>query len=347
MVQMLRRDGGVHIFDQDAKSTEEPAGLTEGISLARALRALADHRRLLSLATGSAVLLGLVYLALIPARYSASSLMFIDLHSRGVLGSSGSTASDPNVDSANIESQIEMLKSEHVLLKLVEAEHLVDNPDFAPSSFESLYSGAGRLLTFWQTRPPPAPITRSVAVARALQKVTSARRVGLTYTVEVTATMSSPTEAAKVANAYANAYISDQSERREDSARRASELLRQRTAELQSQTADSERAVEDLKFSGSLAGANSASARVSLQRLESTARSYRLLHDKFLDRYTETWQQSLISLPDAQVVSEAFPPAGKSGPRSTTILAIALFIGFSVGLMMIALRDRRILGFTR
>ena len=345
MAQTLRQDGTVRIIESDSGPAGEHSGPAENTnSLKRALQAVIANRALLSYATAISLMCGVTYIVFSPPRFTASSLLIIDLHSHGVLGPAGNATTDINVDSANIESQIEVLKSEHVLLKLVEAEHLVDDPEFALGYLESLTSSVNRWIRSWQVRAPGPTVSKSVAVARALQKMTSAKRIGLTYTVEVGATMANPEQAAKIANAYARAFIADQSARQEESAKRASELLSQRTAELQSQTEESEKAVEDLKYLGSLAGSNSADARVSLQRLESTARTYRLLHDKFLDRYAETWQQRFIALPEAQVVSEAFPPSGKSGPRSTTILALSLLIGFTFGLVLVALRDRKILG---
>lgn len=83
---------------------------------------------------------------------------------------------------------------------------------------------------------------------------------------------------------------------------------------------------------------------MQLKNLESTAQTYRVLHDKFLERYAETWQQQFMSLPDAQVASLAYPPQSKSAPKSAIILAAALFAGVALGLVLVITRDRRIIG---
>jgi uncharacterized protein involved in exopolysaccharide biosynthesis len=302
-----------------------------------------------------------IYLVLATPQYTATVMLLIDTKSGAVLRASAPTPTDPNVESANIESQVELLKSEHILRKIVQSEHLIDYSAFSPGSIERLrdaVTGSTKewmhsWLSFFGWEQARASLDsgqtattqdRVTAAALALQKRTSARRIGLTYAVEVSTTMPDPVEAARIANAYARIFIEDQTARREEMARRISKLLEARTTELQAQAQEAERAVEQLKFSGSLQGESSANARVALRNLESSAQTYRVLHDKFLERSAETWQQQFLSLPDAQLASIAYPPRSKASPRTLVVLAAAIFIGLALGLLRAILRDSRLLG---
>lgn len=172
----------------------------------------------------------------------------------------------------------------------------------------------------------------------ALMKRASIKRLGVTYVVEITAQMRDPALAARVSNGFAQSYIANQLAMREQLARRTSELLQGRTIELQEQARAAERTLEEFKFSGATGGENSASARVKLRDFESAAQTYRVLHDKFLERSAEAAQQQYIAISDAQLVSPALPPIAKSSPNTLVTLSSALFLGFAAGSALALMR---------
>ncbi|WP_336489091.1 Wzz/FepE/Etk N-terminal domain-containing protein [Methylobacterium nigriterrae] len=285
------------------------------------------------------------YLVLASPQFTASALVLIDTKSNANLRNAP-TLTDANVESANIESQVEILKSERIMRRVVESENLADDPALMGGPVERAIAEVMDRVKFWKRPIPtmPGEDPKVIAAARALQKLTSAKRLGLTYVVEISTILPDPVQAARVTNAYAAAYIDDQMRLREETARRLSKMLQERTDELQSQAQKAERAVEQLKFSGSLEGESSASARVTLKNLESSAQTYRVLHDKFLERYAETWQQQFLSLPDAQVASAAYPPLSKSSPKTLLILAASLFIGIALGVLRAIILERHAMG---
>jgi len=72
-------------------------------------------------------------------------------------------------------------------------------------------------------------------------------------------------------------------------------------------------------------------AQVTLSALESSARSFRTLHDSFLQRYTESVQQQSFPITEARVISRATRPAEKSRPKTMFVLALACIGGIGVG----------------
>lgn len=293
-------------------------------------------------ATSAAAIL---YLAVATPQYTATTLLVIDTKSNGALRATSVAPTDANVESATIESLVEILKSERVLKRVVEEEGLVDDPALKPGTLASAVASLRGLIPFGSSaNADSGPDAKAMGAARALQKLTNAKRLGLTYVVEISASMPNGQQAARVANAYAKAFIAEQMGRREDLARNMSQLLAARTTELQDQAQNAEQTLEQFKFEGAASGENSAASRVTLRKLESAAQTYRVLHDNFLERYAETWQQQFLSLPDAQIASPAFAPQSKSSPRGLIILAAALVAGFALGLMIIVASNRKLFG---
>jgi succinoglycan biosynthesis transport protein ExoP len=76
-------------------------------------------------------------------------------------------------------------------------------------------------------------------------------------------------------------------------------------------------------------------AQITLRELESTAQTYRALHDNFLQRYMESVQQQSFPITEARVITEATPPLRPSHPRTKLILAAGvtggLVLGFGFG----------------
>jgi polysaccharide biosynthesis transport protein len=73
------------------------------------------------------------------------------------------------------------------------------------------------------------------------------------------------------------------------------------------------------------------SAEVTLRELDSKAKNYRTLYGTFLQRFMGSAQQESFPISEARVIYPAFPPDTKSKPKTTIILALALFAGIGLG----------------
>jgi succinoglycan biosynthesis transport protein ExoP len=78
-------------------------------------------------------------------------------------------------------------------------------------------------------------------------------------------------------------------------------------------------------------------AQVVLRDLESSAQTYRALHDNFLQRYMESVQQQSFPITEARLITTASPPGGASGPRTMFVLvagaAGGMVLGFGLGML--------------
>ncbi|KYG98093.1 polysaccharide biosynthesis tyrosine autokinase [Bradyrhizobium sp. DOA1] len=199
----------------------------------------------------SCLIVALLYLFTAAPRYSSTASIVIDTR-KVQLFQSQSAFGDVAVDSATVETQVEILKSENISLTVIRDLHLIDDPEFAGGnggllgaiigSISGLFSGSHVASEYELTRG-------------ALQRFASNRtvkRVGLSYVMEIGFTSHDPQKAARIANAIADAYIVDQLEAKYQATRRASVWLQDRIRELRTQASTAQRAVVDFKTANNI-----------------------------------------------------------------------------------------------
>jgi succinoglycan biosynthesis transport protein ExoP len=225
--------------------TQPPEGLSAMTLLHAGLNFVRRQYLVLLLSILFTGILGGIYLFTSPPKYTAYAKMIIDTR-KVQLFQQQSIMGDLGADSAAVESQVELLKSQSIALAVVKANHLTENPDFVGSGSD-LWS---TIVGFFFGAPPPEISSETELTQRAVGAVTgsiSAKRVGLTYIIEVGFQSNSPNGAAQMANAVVDAYIADQLDAKFQATRKASVWLQDRIAELKEQAANAERAVEDFK----------------------------------------------------------------------------------------------------
>ena len=299
------------------------------------------HSRTIIYTTLCCVGLALVYILTTPPSYTANATLIID--ARKVLPLFGQQALMDEVapDSAAIESQVEILKSDTIALTVIKHLKLVDNPEFNGSS-RPFPQNLFVYVTDWLGASPTKSETeiQQGALKRFSDRL-DVTRVGLTYVIEVSFRALSPNLAAAIANDITNTYVAEQLETKADSASRAAQWLQDRIRGLDQQATNAERAVVEFKMRRSQLDNKS---QIALTGLESTAQTYRSLVDKFVQRYMESSQQELFPISEARVATPAVPPVKKSHPKRLLILIGSTLAGliFGLGLSQIReLMDRR------
>ncbi|MBI1415657.1 MAG: hypothetical protein GC146_00375 [Limimaricola sp.] len=177
--------------------------------------------RLMLLTIGIVLGAALIYLAQATPLYTATTLLIIDPAGKNLLAPDA-TMPNSNSDSAKIESEVEILKSDSLALKTIRDSKLYLTDEFGPSlgTFDKIKMALG-------FAPPPAPEGDAVLQA-ALQRFESAlsvRRMGLTYLISVSVTSESPDRAARLANEHAKTYLADQVSSKVDSSLAAGGVL--------------------------------------------------------------------------------------------------------------------------
>ena len=78
---------------------------------------------------------------------------------------------------------------------------------------------------------------------------------------------------------------------------------------------------------------------LTLQQLQREATASGVLYEFFLGRLKETSVQSGIQEADSRILSRAVVPLDPSAPQKTIILALAIFVGFCIGITIVLIRE--------
>jgi uncharacterized protein involved in exopolysaccharide biosynthesis/Mrp family chromosome partitioning ATPase len=135
-----------------------------------------------------------------------------------------------------VESQARVIASDNVLRRVVATEGLDHDPEFMRGALAQQYG--------------------ALAALNELQKHVQVKRSERTYVVDVSVTSEDPAKAARIANAIAQTYLTEQTEVRSNAARQISQSLTGRLKELQNRVRDAEQKVEAYKASHNIVGAN-------------------------------------------------------------------------------------------
>ncbi|WP_170151476.1 GumC family protein [Microvirga subterranea] len=197
------------------------------------------------LATGIVLSLG--------ERYTATALLVVDQRDLRLLGLETPT---PTAALPSVDSEVEIMKSASIAQEVAARLNLAQDPKFMASgdagggslshTVSNGISSVGSLLQSIFGTSDKDPLSRgnnqdgrgrsrvdpNAIAAQALQKITAVRRRGLTNVIAIDVTAESATEAARLANAYADTYIDGQINARLESAERAEVALSKRVSEL-------------------------------------------------------------------------------------------------------------------
>lgn len=243
------------------------------------------------------VAFGIIYSITARPTFIAQAELMIDARKLQVFQQQ-SILGDIPIDTAQVESQVEVLKSENIALSVIKNLHLTEDPEFVGSN-GSLF---GTLLSFvsnpFEVDPAPSEFELTRSAVNAFESKLSIKRIGLTYVIQIGFQSFNPERASQIANAVADAYIVDQLEAKYQATRRASTWLQDRIKELRDQVATAERAVVDFKTKNNIvstggpdkrlvgeqqvaelssqlviARANSAEAKARLDRIQSVLKT--------------------------------------------------------------------------
>jgi len=243
---------------------------------------------------------GIIYLRIMPPVYISQAEILFD---RGKIPSvqQQPILSEPPFDAAYFESQIKLLQSEGIALSVIRQLRLIEDPEFTGSS-------GGLRLFFSADAPRSEPELEQRALGIFLKRI-EAKRIGITFVIEIGFRSSHPDRAAQIAKAVADAYIASQVAAKYEANRRANDWLRDRLEELRRQASADEQAVNSYKTENKIVNAGgtliSDQTLVELNNQLSSARVKTAEAAARLDRIEAILR---MSRPEAQVdatVSEA------------------------------------------
>lgn len=197
------------------------------------------------------VILAVLYLFTAAPLFTSTASMVIDTR-KVQLFQQQSVLGDIAVDSATVETQVEILKSENISLAVIRDLHLIEDPEFAGSGGGLVGTVIDAISRFFSDGHASSEFELTRKALERFEKNRTIKRLGLTYVMEIGYTSKDPRKAAQIANAIADAYIVDQLEAKYQATRRASVWLQDRIKELRTQASAAQRAVVDFKTANNI-----------------------------------------------------------------------------------------------
>lgn len=192
------------------------------------------------------VALGGIYIITARPSFTAQAQLLIDARKVQVFQQQ-SILGDIPIDTAQVESQVEVLKSENVALAVIKNLHLIEDPEFVGSGGGLVGTLIGFVISPFASDQATSQVELNRRAVRAFQDRLTVKRVGLTYVIQISFRSYDAERAAQIANAIADSYIVDQLEAKYQATRRASVWLQDRIKELREQVSKAERAVVEFR----------------------------------------------------------------------------------------------------
>ncbi len=201
------------------------------------LRTVRHHKRTMAVAAFIGLGLGFAAQITLSKRFAATEQLVLD-YSRLVNVNPQEAVLNFRLSDAALDSQTEILTSDGILGRTVDALKLADDPDF---------NGASGLLTRMLVAthlvadPAAAPVAeRREDAILVLRKAIKAERLGLSYVIEITASAKTAAQAVAIANGLTDAYIADQLDARRAVANGALDWFETRLHELQANVTEAQ-----------------------------------------------------------------------------------------------------------
>lgn len=194
---------------------------------------LTERARLMAMVAGGVMLLVLLYLLLAPRAYTGKSMVLIDPRKQEAM-KSAPVLSGIEPDATIIETELQMLQSRSLAEQVGKDLGLQNDAAFVAPQGGPLH--AIKSLLVGDGRPDDADRAMTDRLLGGLK----AERVGTSYAIQVNWKGNDPELAARIANQYAQRYITNQIEVKDSATAEVNRKIRDRLGELRSQLTDAE-----------------------------------------------------------------------------------------------------------
>ncbi|WP_245454922.1 GNVR domain-containing protein [Mesorhizobium sp. M9A.F.Ca.ET.002.03.1.2] len=277
-----------------------------------------------------------------------------------------------SLDTAQIESQLAVLRSQKIAIMVIDDLGLMDNPTFRDMSgptigerfhrvWMSVFQGDGLYTSYaadffnrvlpWpdqeQANTPQSESERERSAVEIFTGGLDVQRVGVSYAIDITFQSLDPALAARIANATAEAFVREQVQTTKVAAGEGIVWLERRMREVGDQMNKATRIAQEFRAKHDYSigqGETSVDGQglplneeqpkhqTTLEQLEVTAETYRKMYESLLGAYTNSVDQQPYLIANARVITSATSPKKASRPRKTLILAFGALAGLVAGI---------------
>lgn len=240
------------------------------LDLGSAISAISDRRLIVLGLSLLGALAGGVVVPMAPQKFTAKASLYFDPRQVSVTDqTSSSSGPSPEMMSALVDSQAQILTSGNVLRRVAETMNLYQDPEFT----------AGR--------------SDGAAVISALQKAVVITREATTYVVSLSATTRDPQKSAKLANQVVSSFLQEESNASTGRYENTANALDGRLTDLRQKLLQAEQAVETYRAENDMASTQQ--GLISDQRLTSLNTLLVTAQDKTIQAKTRADAASKLS----------------------------------------------------
>lgn len=300
-------------------SSEADAGL---LSIANLLAILRRRSLLIAAAVAAMLVVGVLYLATTKAMFNSTALVYLDIENAQTFdGSNPNAPGMPTLDDVDVNSQLQIIRSEKIALKVIQQLGLVEAEELTrpQNAIVGLAQrGLGVIRSMIRLGPPP-PVLQEEGVPRGIIEAfanrLSVERLDETFVLAISFRSEDPQRASDAANAVANAYLEEKLDARYESVSRASTWLEGRLSELRDKAVASDQLVQNYKRENNIIDTNATNGGSGqlLSDTQLTELSARLVEARKVTaerraRYNQIAQMRESGNPDASVVDAMASP---------------------------------------
>ncbi len=251
------------------ETADEQDGENKGggvLSLERAMSAIRKRLRLVLAVPAVLAALTAALVLMLPNRYDADALVQINPRQK-VISDLDTVVSDLKGDNPTVESEVEIIRSRPVILSVIDALDLRNDPEFERKSrLTKLLEAIGfpqkaeprvaerevpvsrdQIAEILNPQQPGSSMPERDEVAVAFAERLKVVRVRTTLLIDIRFSAKDPVKAAKIANTIAETYLRQQIEVKRRANAAATEILESKIEEMRGKVAAAERAVEQWK----------------------------------------------------------------------------------------------------
>jgi len=195
--------------------------------------------------------IGVTYYLVATAQFTAMTSILIDTRRGDLFKQQQSSQGDASMDSAIVESQVEVLKSEGIARRVARSMHLADDREFMSWGHSLSQEILGVISLVLDTVHPTVRAASAddhdSSAVEILVRMTTVRRIGLSDIIELTVRTPDAGRSSALANGLTAAFIDEQLDAKYDTTRRAGGWLQDRLKELRDQSIAADQAVQDYR----------------------------------------------------------------------------------------------------
>ena len=222
-----------------------------GIDLSGLVARNRQHIPLVLMVMGVVLAADIAYTFTAKPRYTATATMYYAPRKGDINPSSNSSVEGDLARDQAVDTQVEAIKSQAVVDQVVTALQLDQDPDFAVKPNEKALS---------------AQMQRDAILDRVIHNL-KVKRVQQTLLLSLSFTDPSPTKAAAIANAFADAYIKHQVATKVEEANTDNSLLNAQIDEMRGKVETADAAVQQYKAAHNLVGSDTNGTELTEQEI--------------------------------------------------------------------------------